>query len=155
MKDSHNCSHTAIITQREPTSSTSTEAGAALLLTATSLDECKDLFQQQACTTHPSAGGSLQEFNMTLQTFSSLCNGFATTGQLQWLPEAESWDGLSDLQGLLGRLSPLRRREAIQRLPQKERHRLERWMLRKSRSVEKDHGRSTGRRGVLSERSLR
>ena len=37
---------------------------------------------------------------------------------------------MTDLQALLRRLSPLRRREAIQRLPLQERHRLERSMLR-------------------------
>lgn len=133
------------------------EAGAALLLTATSLDECKDLFQQQACATHPTAGGTLQEFNMILNTFSSLCNGFATAGKLQWLPDAES--SVTDLQALLRRLSPLRRREAIQRLPLQERHRLERSMLRKSSDAteeKKDASRlpRLPRRGTLSERSL-
>eukprot|EP00435_Cladocopium_sp_Y103_P015474 s1615_g3.t2 len=156
------------------------EAGAALLLTATSLDECKDLFQQQACATHPTAGGTLQEllslndiddigdidhvmypmFNMILNTFSSLCNGFAMAGKLQWLPDAESSvTDLTDLQALLRRLSPLRRREAIQRLPLQERQRLEKWMLRKSSdaTVEKtDTPRlpRLPRRGTLSERSL-
>lgn len=149
-------SHT---TQKKSTSSIpmDKEAGAALLLTATSLDECKDLFQQQACATHPTAGGTLQEFNMILNTFSSLCNGFATAGKLQWLPDAES--SVTDLQALLRRLSPLRRREAIQRLPLQERHRLERSMLRKSSDAteeKKDASRlpRLPRRGTLSERSL-
>jgi len=140
-----------ISANREPASiPMDKEAGAALLLTATSLDECKSLFQQQACATHPSAGGTLQEFNLTLKTFSAMCNGFATAGQLQWLSEAES--SLTDLQALLRRLSPMRRREAIQQVPIRERQRLEKWMLRTSGTMEE--GTQSQRRGLVSERSL-
>lgn len=125
------------------------QAGAALLLTATSLEECKHLFHQQACAAHPSSGGTLQEFNITLNTFSALCHGYAMTGDLQWLPSAES--SLAELQALLRRLNPVCRREAIRRLSMQQRQCLEQSMLRRKTSKTVS---SKRKRGVLTERSL-
>ncbi|CAE7461405.1 unnamed protein product [Symbiodinium natans] len=130
--------------------------GAALFLTATSLEELQRMFVPQALALHPSKGGSLDEFNCALSAFSALCHGFANCGKLQWIPahpkSANADASLRELQTLLRRLCPDRRRQAIERcLSLHQRRQLEQWMLRKQ--PQKVVGKSK-RRGVLTERSL-
>mmetsp|Transcript_9463 Transcript_9463/g.16824 ORF Transcript_9463/g.16824 Transcript_9463/m.16824 type:complete len:438 (-) Transcript_9463:11-1324(-) len=169
------CSNAAVDLLRHVTDG---QAGMELrsLHTAPSLQALQQAFCKVASAAHPSAGGSEAHFNEVLAIFQARCVKLARRHHCKKLgtstnekPEKARLPVVSfekcqhgshflrELYSLLQRLPPESRRVAIaEKLTQKQRQCLERWMLRRKAAATPDEalGAWNGRKRKLSERSL-